>query len=603
MRKEKLTAIDFFCGAGGFSEGLRQQGFSVIKGFDNWRPALMSHNLNHDLEDSVFDILALENANPEEIAADNLEFVPDSAVVVGSPPCVSFSMANKAGKAAKGLGIRLIEAYLRTVAVKKHKPGSVLQAWLMENVPNSRNFVKEIYTFSNLKLGHWAKSIGKQPSDVALRVRNNGAVLCAADYGSPQRRERFVCGEWVASGEFPQPPVTHQPDSYVKLGDILSAMPSPILKQSSRKKFVDPNYPQFKMKGKDLGDQFYDTGVYRVEWRSAKYAKTNHPFMGRMGFPEHLHKPCRTIMATRSASTREALIFPSEYKRRGDGEYRLPTVREAATLMGFPWAYQFLGSEGTKWKQIGNAVCPQMSAALAAHIRILMGKRQLKPSMDSLLAHGVVDNLNTFQPRVFDKPPKKKKGAKFRRHPFKSGNITIALTNFLPNPDGKGGTTPGERWYPVAFLGAGKSYSVQLLGEENQNAAEALLQNRMGRASMSRFKKELNRRFLVNLSTGDHLQKVLQENRSLKGCPHPVDLIDEMAEFMVAQCNGESLERVSGEQILAKGEVPLQQVMVVYAISSLVERITGSHNWKQISTEAKKSWRVLPLVQKALPLK
>jgi hypothetical protein len=96
---------------------------------------------------------------------------------------------------------------------------------------------------------------------------------------------------------------------------------------------------------------------------------------------------------------------------------------------------------------------------------------------------------------------------------------------------------------------------------------------------------------------------VLQENRSLKGCPHPVDLIDEMAEFMVAQCNGESLERVSGEQILAKGEVPLQQVMAVYAISSLVERITGSHNWKQISTEAKKSWRVLPLVQKALPLK
>jgi DNA (cytosine-5)-methyltransferase 1 len=55
--------------------------------------------------------------------------------------------------------------------------------------------------------------------------------------------------------------------------------------------------------------------------------------MGKMSFPENLDKPCRTIMATRSARMRESLILHSEFKRRGNGEYRLPTVREIATLM------------------------------------------------------------------------------------------------------------------------------------------------------------------------------------------------------------------------------------------------------------------------------
>ena len=30
----KLTVIDFFCGAGGFSEGFRQMGYEIVYGFD-----------------------------------------------------------------------------------------------------------------------------------------------------------------------------------------------------------------------------------------------------------------------------------------------------------------------------------------------------------------------------------------------------------------------------------------------------------------------------------------------------------------------------------------------------------------------------------------
>ena len=153
----QLRVIDFFCGAGGFSEGFRQQGFKIEMGVDNWRPAIETHNLNHGLNDSVRDILEFEKSLE---AINNL---PDTELIIGSPPCVNFSMANKAGKADKSLGVRLIEAYLRVVAVKKHQPNSILKAWLMENVPNSRNWVREVYSFKDLDLGDWAKSVGKKP--------------------------------------------------------------------------------------------------------------------------------------------------------------------------------------------------------------------------------------------------------------------------------------------------------------------------------------------------------------------------------------------------------------------------------------------------------
>jgi DNA (cytosine-5)-methyltransferase 1 len=35
-----------------------------------------------------------------------------------------------------------------------------------------------------------------------------------------------------------------------------------------------------------------------------------------MSFPENLEKPCRTIMATCSARTRESIILKSEYNRK-----------------------------------------------------------------------------------------------------------------------------------------------------------------------------------------------------------------------------------------------------------------------------------------------
>jgi len=55
-----------------------------------------------------------------------------------------------------------------------------------------------------------------------------------------------------------------------------------------------------------------------------------------------------------------------------DSQKRSITVREAARLQSFPDAFVFSGNMGDCFKQIGNAVPPLLSYALALHIQSLL---------------------------------------------------------------------------------------------------------------------------------------------------------------------------------------------------------------------------------------
>lgn len=556
----KPTVIDFFCGSGGFSEGFRQQGFDVVMGVENWKPAVETHNLNHGLEDGPMDVLRYEKS------VDAIEELPDTDVIIGSPPCIAFSMSNKAGKADKTLGIRLIKAYLRIIAVKKHKKGSKLQAWLMENVPNARNYTKPEYTFVSLGLSDWAKSVGKEPSDVALRARENGGIIVASDYGAPQKRERFVCGEIVKTGAFPEPKKTH--DEPVPLGHIKGRMPSPAEKKG-RKSFTDPNYPGLKVSMTGLTDHFYDTGVYESEWRTARFAKVNHPFMGKMSFPENEKRPSRTVMATRSASTREALLYKSEFRRKGDGEYRLPTIREAASLMGFPFTYQFVGSEGTKWKLIGNAVCPAMSAALARSVRKELGleptsrlKLMTKAPSDS----ATFRNLNTFSKAQFDNPPRRKQGAKFRRHPIKEGNLTIALMNYDPT---KANSKPGKKWYSVACVGSGTSHRFEVIPAGAYVKLRKIILAEL-QAGGLRFVTEFDKRFKGAIATDALLQEMFETHENIGKHTEPGRLVEEIAEFIVKSPVKAGSGMIPNVGLDLRESVPKDQLLAMYAMNRIL---------------------------------
>lgn len=560
----KLNVIDFFCGAGGFSEGFRQMGYNIIKGYDHWKPAIDTFNHNFNTNSEVKNILDFEKS------IDEIDKVPDTEIIIGSPPCVSFSTSNKSGNADKSLGIRLAETYLRIVAVKKHKPNSILKAWFMENVVNSIKFLNDIYTFKDLDLSEWARKHGYKEDDVAIVLKENTTIINAADYGSFQARRRVFSGEIIPLNKLiiPKPTHTSKPDKndellpYQTLSDLLEQLPNPFFKYKSII-VKDPQY-DLNIPIKEFSDHFYDTGIYEVEWKSSKFWKTNHPYMGRMSFPENLNNPSRTITATRIANSRESIIYQSEIKRKGDGKYRLPTVREIAVIMGFPITFQFKGSENTKWRLVGNAVCTTVSREFAKVVLEEL-KIELPSTINVIQKSNFNDivNLNTFKLKDFDKPPTKNKNAKFRRHTIKDGNMTVTLTNYNFLKNGK----VNGKWYTSIQYGTGKGYPSQMVEDNYYIKIEKIISEfKEGKDYLSFFNNEIANR----IAKSKLMQRMYEIQENNKHYLEPTVLIDKIAN-MLNQLKIDNLlyNQQMNEVFKYKKDIPIKQLFALYAINKI----------------------------------
>ena len=558
MANRQLTVIDFFSGAGGFSEGFRQQGFSIVQGIDCWQPAVDTHNLNHGLGDRPQNILDYEGEDSGDVS--KIKTLPNTDIIIGSPSCISFSMSNKCGKADKTDGIRLIEAFLRIVTVKKHQPGSILKAWLMENVPNSQHYVKERYTFADLRLGKWANQFNISPQSTALKL--NPTVLNSGDFGAPQNRKRLICGESIKTGCLPVPvKLSSHPKT---LGEILSDMPKPSLRQPKGYS-TDPNYKHLCMKVRDLTDHFYDTGLHAIEWEQAKYLKTMHPYMGKMSFPENKQKPSRTVTATRSASSREALIYKSEYNRQGHGEYRLPTVRETATLMGYPYTYQFTGTEFTKWKLVGNSVSPQLSASLA---KAILSEINYSTVADDEVefpspCQKPVNNLNTFTEASFSKSKQRKTNARLRRSVYKGENMTIDLLNYAPDGIADNG---GINWGVCIFYGTGTGYGFDYLNSNVLQTVNKILHD--NNINPERIAQSLDNLLPLNLNPST-LQKVYEEDAHIQDGNNPLVLIQKIENLIKRQTLNNKPQRIHVAG-LTKPDYSLTQLVYIFMYTYLV---------------------------------
>lgn len=406
-----LKVADFFCGGGGFSEGFRQAGFEIVFAVDKWEPAVLTYKGNKPTVNVIQDdVIRISKLPDKEFEA----LVPDTEVIIGSPPCQSFSRSNKSGNADKTLGIELIEAYLRIIARKKFKNCSTLKYWVLENVPGVENYIKEEYTAADLGL----------EGDFILRPRDGeSGVYNAKYYGAPTNRKRYLCGE------FPILIKTKNDDNVVTLKEVLDSLGNPL---SRKQKIIeDINYPDFCLQRNLISDHHYIYELANFEWEQAKRLKKDRGYMGKMAFPENLNKPARTVMATMSSSSREAMIL--RYKK---DRYRLPTVREAASMMSFPIDYWFYGNtKSIKHTLVGNSVPPKLSYALAKAIAIAENKNYLEnytPIQHNLEIDFI--NLNGKRFQIKEEQPRKIK-SKFKYHiPYLIiSSYRVELTNYHSN--------------------------------------------------------------------------------------------------------------------------------------------------------------------------
>ena len=424
MDGTSLTVGDLFCGAGGFSEGFRQAGFKIAWAVDHWKPALETFKRNHPAANVI-------EADMHMLNPYSLEKVD---VLIGSPPCTHFSLANRGGGGDRAKGLILVEKFLECVKVLKPK------FWVMENVPSlRRDLEKDIHGTT--------VNVNKTELEVPQM-----AILNAADYGAPQTRRRLFSGDFIVPSRFGRT----TGETPLTLADVLRALPDPTVAHSQIKATVeDPVYPGRAVPLASLRDHFEDTRwrLSREEQALARDRKIRDRIYGQMDFPDDINRPCRTITATRTHGSRMTIVVP--FGTRNSGRRTL-TVRECATVQGFPLSYQFWAdSFGSKDMLVGNAVSPPVAFAIARSIR-------------EELNHEIVEMPEVYPSE--DIPARiKVKRQKGRRYSLKrrfrfgidvdwARPHRLELENQFKSRHGKGSTAYRSEWQAHLYLGYATRY-------------------------------------------------------------------------------------------------------------------------------------------------
>lgn len=156
--------VSLFSGGGGLDLGFKAAGFKIIWAIDNNQNAVNTYKANIG-----------EHIICEDINKTDVKDIPHADIVIGGPPCQSFSLAgNRNADDDRG---KLVWTYISII--KEIKP----KAFLFENVTGllSAKNAKGEKVIDLLKTAF--REIGYT---ITMQVVN------AADYGVPQRRKRVI---------------------------------------------------------------------------------------------------------------------------------------------------------------------------------------------------------------------------------------------------------------------------------------------------------------------------------------------------------------------------------------------------------------------------
>ena len=169
-KENKFKAIDFFCGGGGMTCGLRQAGIDVIAGVDFDKNAKETYEFNNPGSVFVFKDIKNLRSNYFERAL-GVKRDDDKLIMVGCSPCQYYSIINTDHSKAE-LSKGLLMNFARFIDY--YRPGYVL----VENVPG-------IVTNKETVLPKFLKTLER------LGYKHKEEIVDMSQYGVPQSRRRF----------------------------------------------------------------------------------------------------------------------------------------------------------------------------------------------------------------------------------------------------------------------------------------------------------------------------------------------------------------------------------------------------------------------------
>ncbi len=358
----RLRILDIFCGAGGLSFGFANNSFfELVVANDIDQNAIKAYKLNH----STTNIICKDIAN---LSYEDITEFGVIDIVLGGPPCQSYSTL---GKRKMDDRAKLFKEYLRIIEIVKPS------MFIFENVVG----------LISMQKGNLFKDICKLFESLGYRI--NFKILNAAEFGVPQIRERVIIvgikNSYKSEFKFPIP--THYDpvnatlfecdnlSPFVSIKDALDDLPSIKSGENGNNlgyKFNPNNrFLQFVRTSKKLSEhespnnnnnlikimQFLKDGQSKDDLPAEIRPKSGYSNTYAKMF---WNKPAPTI--TRNFST------PSSSRCIHPRDSRAMSIREGARLQSFPDDYLFFGSNTDKRLQIGNAVPPLLSIALATAV-------------------------------------------------------------------------------------------------------------------------------------------------------------------------------------------------------------------------------------------
>lgn len=385
----KLTAIDLFSGAGGFSLAAHAVGFDILAAveFDQHAADTYQHNIVERLGANTH--VYAEDIIPLNIDALMIEKGLKSGeldLLVGGPPCQGFSTHRIKGSGEGDPRNRLLLRYFDFV--EKLMP----KVFLVENVPGLLWPRHSSYLNSFLKLAKEKKY---------TVIAGKPLIINARDYGVPQSRRRaFILAvredinlenlEWPpkstyrkpdfnkpsaaniwrsASIAFERPRDEILEDLVPRMSEVLNwdvEIAEEVVKSLKFGKPLDEHdFCNKHMKHKDFMVERFNATELMGSRDELEFTLPCHQngysghkdVYGRMFF----HSPANTITTGCTNPSKGRFLHP--WKNHGI------TLRHAARLQTFPDDYQFLGGVMAASRQIGNAVPVDLGKALIQQIK------------------------------------------------------------------------------------------------------------------------------------------------------------------------------------------------------------------------------------------
>jgi DNA (cytosine-5)-methyltransferase 1 len=256
----------------------------------------------------------------------------DIDVMIGGPPCQTFSMASaqrflKTDTKFKRKGFdsikgSLIFQYLRLIEEMKPK------VFVIENVPG----------FATIDNGETIENIKRVLTRIGYTVSGPNLVH-TEEYGVPQARRRVIILGYLGDKPFTFPRPTHadKPNLLTKNQFVTAAQALISVDKNSK-----------NLETRDHKEESIN------RYKTLAYGKRE-----KLGRVDRLdpNKPSKTIIAGGSKGGGRSHLHPFEA--------RTLSVRESAKIQTFPDDYIFVGKIGRQFTQVGNAVPPLLAEIIA----------------------------------------------------------------------------------------------------------------------------------------------------------------------------------------------------------------------------------------------